>query len=636
MKLKPNKYYIFFCIVLSIVVLTSVGEKHKTPDSTSTADPTPYTYRMEGKDKEIKVTSLYLTMRDGTRIATSVYLPADIKAGEKLPVIFHQTRYWRSIDLRWPLSVIKSKFVDAYARMIKKIVLNRYAVVNIDVRGTGASFGCQRDPFSIEQIKDAEEVVNWIVKQHWSDGMVGLLGASYTGMSAEFSLANKHPNIKALMSLYTGLDFYDEMVFPGGVYQQSFVKKFGDVCAMLDRNEFTIGSKLENFFIKGVAPVEGQKKLLKQAVAEHYTNFNVYEQTCSVDYRNDPSPDKNIQSMDALSLHSYLKDINDSKVPICLFTGWFDGSFALGSARLFNNLKGNQHKLIIGPWDHGSLYNCSPYIQQSCTFDRMAEVLKFFDYHLKKKQNGLYDEAPVHYYTMGEEQWKTSSVWPPIGIVNQSFYFASNNQLLMRSEGKEKDYDTYIADNTAGTGKNTRSESLVFMLTSSKLYDSRTERDKKLVCYNTLKLQEDIEVTGHPLITLFIDADTSDAGLFVYLEDIDEAGKVHYITEGIFRAIHRNSKGDNGYKDIVPSYTYLKNMASPLKPGEIAKVEFDLLPVSHLFRKGHSIRIAISCVDTDHYKKLTPDGTKIKIYRSALYSSNIMLPVIPSNLSQKP
>jgi putative CocE/NonD family hydrolase len=129
------------------------------------------------------------------------------------------------------------------------------------------------------------------------------------------------------------------------------------------------------------------------------------------------------------------------------------------------------------------------------------------------------------------------------------------------------------------------------------------------------------------MITLYIDADTSDAGFFVYLEDVDENGGVHYITEGLFRAIHRNSLGSLGYKDIVPQYTYRKSDAAPLKHGEIAKLDFDLLPTSFLFKKGHSIRIAISCGDKDHYKEVTPNGTKIHVYRNTVYSSKIVLPV---------
>ena len=568
-------------------------------------------------------------MRDGVKIAVSLHLPKDFKKGEKLPTVFHQTRYWRSIDLRWPVSMFNSRFVDMYDKIVKVLVLNRYAVVNIDVRGTGASFGRQKNPFSREQVKDGSEIINWIVQQPWCDGDIGLLGASYTGMAAEFLLTDENPNIKALMSLYTGMDFYDEMVFPGGIYNQYFIKTYATICSALDKDEFNLGNKTENFIIKGVSPVQKHgNKLLKEALSEHITNFNIYEQTQSVKFRDDASPDKSVQTIDELSLHTFLKNLNAANVPICLYTGWFDGPFALGSARLFNNLKGSENKLIIGPWDHGSAYNCSPYNQVSCTFDRMAEVIKFFDFHLKKKENGLDKEAAVHYFTMGEDKWKASATWPPAGITDQSFYFYPNNELSTLPQNAPSGYDTYIADTSIGTGHNTRSESLVFGLKSPKMYDSRTERDMKLLCYTTKKLEKDIEVTGHPLITLYIDADTTDAGFFIYLEDVDEQGQVHYITEGLFRAIHRNSIGSLGYKDIVPQYTYRKSDAAPLKHGEIAKLEFDLLPTSFLFKKGHSIKVAISCGDKDHYPEVTPNGTKIHVYRNTVYSSKIVLPSI--------
>ncbi len=620
--------YVIFCALISVFTLTSGGIKDKKASDTAITNDAPYKYRSEGKDSEIKTTSFYLTMRDGEKIAVSLHLPSDLKKGEKLPTILHQTRYWRSMDLRWPVSAFSSRFFDLYNKIIKKLVLNRYAVVNIDVRGTGASFGKQKNPFPKEQISDGAEVIDWIVQQSWSDSAVGLLGASYTGMAAEFLLTSKQPNIKAVMSLYTGFDFYDEMIFPGGIYNQYFVKAYGELCAGLDKDVFNLSTKTENFLIKGVTPVQKNgKRLLTKAITEHASNFNIYEQTRTINYRDDAPPDKNVQTIDELSLHTFIDDINAANVPVCLYTGWFDGSFALGSARFFNNLKGSQNKLIIGPWDHGSIYNCSPYVQEACSFDRMAEVIKFFDYHLKKKDNGLDKEAPVHYFTMGEDKWKTSKTWPPPGSAAKSFYFSPHNELSMQPQIQQSGFDTYIADSSAGTGHNTRSESLVFRLKSANMYDSRTERDLKLLCYTSPKLMEDIEVTGHPVITLFFDADTSDAGFFIYLEDVDENGVVHYITEGLFRAIHRNSIGDVGYKDIVPQYTYRRNDISPLNHGEIAKLEFDLLPTSFLFKKGHSIRVAVSCSDKDHYNEITPNGTKIHVYRNTLYASKIILPI---------
>ncbi len=243
--MKQKSIYVISCTLLSLITLTSGSVKNKNTKGTIVTDTVPSTYRSDGKDSEIKTTSFYLTMRDGVKIAVSLHLPSNLKKGEKLPTIFHQTRYWRSIDLRWPVNMFSSRFIDLYGKMIKNIVLNQYAVVNIDVRGTGASFGRQKNPFSNEQIKDGAEVLDWIVKQSWSDSNVGLLGASYTGMAAEFLLAEKSPNVKALMSLYTGLDFYDEMIFPGGIYHDYFVKAFGETSTTLDKNEFNLGNKTD-------------------------------------------------------------------------------------------------------------------------------------------------------------------------------------------------------------------------------------------------------------------------------------------------------------------------------------------------------------------------------------------------------
>ncbi len=628
--MKSKKYYFIFLTLLSLIILTSESVGNKLHSNTSGTDSTHYNYRSVGKDNEIKTTSFYLTMRDGVKIAVSLNLPSDLKKGERLPTILHQTRYWRSMDLRWPANMFSSRFIDLYSKIVKAGVLNRYAVVNIDVRGTGASFGNQKNPFSQEQSQDGYEIADWIVKQDWSDSTIGLIGASYTGMTAEFLLAKKHPNVKAVMSLYTGFDFYDEMVSPGGIYNEYFLKTYGSFCTLLDNDVFIVPNMPESRVIKGVTPVQKNgKELLKAALADHKKNCNMYAQTQAVNYRDDPAPDGSLQSIDEISLHTFIDNINSANVPVCLYTGWFDGSFALGSARLFNNLKGNQNKLIIGPWDHGGIYNCSPYVQEKSTFDRMGEIMKFFDFHLKKKANGLDQEAPVRYFTMGEDKWKTATEWPPADIKQQSFYFCPSNELATQQQVQSIGYDTYIADSLAGTGNNTRSESMLFRLTSPKMYDSRAERDKRLLCYTSKKLEQNLEVTGHPLITLFIDADTTDAGFFVYLEDIDENGEVHYITEGLFRAIHRNSLGSLGYKDVVPQYTYRKSYSSPLKKNEISKIEFDLLPTSFVFKKGHYIRIAISLGDKDHYKAVTPIGTKIHVYRNAVYPSKIILPIAP-------
>ena len=54
--------------------------------------------------KGISTSSRYLTMRDGVKIAVDLSLPASLKDGERIPAILRQTRYFRSLDIGWPLS----------------------------------------------------------------------------------------------------------------------------------------------------------------------------------------------------------------------------------------------------------------------------------------------------------------------------------------------------------------------------------------------------------------------------------------------------------------------------------------------------------------------------------------------------
>ena len=74
-----KKSIIIFCTLLSIIILTSGGIKEKNNPDKTISETTPYKYRSEGKDKEIKTTSFYLTMRDGEQIAVSLHLPSDLK-----------------------------------------------------------------------------------------------------------------------------------------------------------------------------------------------------------------------------------------------------------------------------------------------------------------------------------------------------------------------------------------------------------------------------------------------------------------------------------------------------------------------------------------------------------------------------
>jgi hypothetical protein len=147
--------------------------------------------------------------------------------------------------------------------------------------------------------------------------------------------------------------------------------------------------------------------------------------------------------------------------------------------------------------------------------------------------------------------------------------------------------------------------------------------------YDSEPLEEDMEVTGHVLVDIFVSSSTSDAQVFVYLEDIDENGKVQYVTEGELRALHRKVSNEKApYKLVGPYHSYLREDGQPLKPGEVAEIQFSMLPISYLFKKGHRIRIAVAGADADQFRNMTNDEPEYTIHRSFKYPSRVELPVV--------
>jgi putative CocE/NonD family hydrolase len=138
-----------------------------------------------------------------------------------------------------------------------------------------------------------------------------------------------------------------------------------------------------------------------------------------------------------------------------------------------------------------------------------------------------------------------------------------------------------------------------------------------------------MEVTGHTEVVLHISSTSNDAQVFIYLEDVAPDGSVEYVTEGLFRGIHRKiGQGEPQHKLAEPYHTYMKADAMPLEPGKPAELSFGMLPVSYLFKKGHRIRIAISGADAEHYRNMTKDQPTYTIHRTFAQPSRVVLPVV--------
>jgi putative CocE/NonD family hydrolase len=573
--------------------------------------------------------SRYLTMRDGARIAVDVYLPRGLTVSDKVPAILHQTSYHRSYAYRWPLGFL----MDGPGPLVELFVSRGYAWIDVDVRGSGASFGSRPMPWSPEEVRDGAEIVDWIVRQPWSNGKVGATGISYAGTAAEMLLINRHRAVKAIAPRFSLYDVYPDIAFPGGIQLVWFTEAWARLNRTLDANRLPSDVPwYGRVAISGVRRVDEDRdgRLLDAALREHAVNYDPHLWALDVTYRDDV-PRGAPGTADRFSPHSFAREIRASGAAVYSYSGWLDGAYQVAAIKRHLALRGGApHRLILGPWDHGGRRQISPDASSPVVgFDQGAELLRFFDHHLRARANGIEAEPPVHYFTMGEERWKSAERWPPPSRT-WSLYPDGGGR-LSAAPGSATGADEYPADFTVGTGVATRWRALLGGIGAAP-YPDRARRDARLLVYTSAPLVEAVEVTGHPVVRLLVSATTTDAALFVYLEDVDESGRVSYVTEGQLRALHRKRVATPPRATVppVPQRTFARADGRPLVPGEPTALVFDLLPTSYRFARGHAVRIAVAAADIDHFARIPAEGpSTFRLHLGGNQGSRIDLPRAP-------
>lgn len=623
-------------LVLSASLSSLFGQKkdkNYIPSDGIVTVPVPYDYQSNKKYKKIQAESFYLTMRDSVQLAVNLYLPKGLPEGEKVPTLLYQTRYWRGGAFRWPFSMFLNNFSTKSGKMIEEVILNGYAVLAVDVRGSGASSGQRDYPWTMDEIKDGAEIVDWIIEQDWSNGRVGAAGVSYSGTTAEMLVVNQHPAVKCVVPMFSLFDVYDDISFPNGVHFEYFTKNWGAANVALDNNKFPEKARKARFVVRGVQPVKGDKKGIKRAVEAHQDNLNVYDGAKTIVYRDDKSGNEAAARAEIFSPYFYQDEINQSGTVIYSMSGWYDADYPHASIKRFLTYTNPNNRLILGPWEHGGNFNCSPVNAGPSGFDKLNELMKFFDFYLKDIPTGIEDEPRVHYFTMVEEKWKTADTWPPKTARSEYIYLGPDNQLKTNKQTENSGSYTYMVDTTTGTGPDARWNSVFGELHQPQAYIDLEERLDKMLLIKGEALTKDLEITGHAAAHLYLSSSDEDGAVFLYLLDEAPDGSIRYITEGNIRLMHRKlgDKTKAPYKDAatVPYHSYNKADAAPMPVNRPEAVSFDLLPVSYMVPKGHKLIMAVSCADRDHFELLDKAGDEIQIYYGNQYPSKLELPIVP-------
>lgn len=583
------------------------------------------TYRSIASYRGMVTRSRYLTMRDGVQIAVDLHMPGNYRGAARLPTLVCTTRYWRALDLRPGFGWIERERL----RMRRYLTAHGYAVLDVDARGTGASFGTRQHEWDREEVRDGGDIADWIVAQPWSNGRIGAFGVSYAGSAAELFCVPNHPAVRAVVPAFSEFDLYTDIAFPGGMFLRGFVEAWAAANRALDANRLPIErlawlERLAVLGIRGVKPVDADptRTLLQAAVAEHQRNGHADQITPAVRCREDLGAAG--FSVDDLSIHRQQAAIERSGVAIYGWGSWFDAVTADAVIRRFQTLS-NPQLAVIGAWNHGGEQHASPYaLGRNDMRLQWNEYLRFFDAYLLDRPTGAAQQAQertLTYFTIGEERWKTTRTWPPAARQVQTWYCDAEGALSAQPPAADG-VDHYRVDFRANSGKTNRwytQAGGTFVR-----YGDRAKADRRLLTYTSPPLPHNVEITGHPVVQLWITASNDDAALLVYLEELDPHGRVTYLTEGVLRASHRASAAsDQG----LPYRSFTRADLRPLLPGQPTELRFALFPLSALIQRGHRLRIAVAGADHQLFPRLPERGRQIiNVLRQRGAASRIELP----------
>ena len=571
----------------------------------------------------------YVEMRDGVRIAVSIWTTPDlVKAA---PSVLINTRYWRAVKTE-----SSSLEKQPYYPLASKLLTHGYSLIVADARGSGASFGCRLAETDCNEVEDIHELIVWISSQSWCDGRVVTSGTSYSAITTLYSLTSSANSLVAGICRAPDFDMYRHLFAPGGIVNEWFIKTWGAVTAAQDANDtdalFSYGywpvPESGAGSIKGVLPVGEDKQLLSDAVDSHKSNFNI-GQTGSLECIDDFLFQYNPPIYDEYIRYA----IERNQVPLVIRCGWHDAGTALGAFALYCTLE-IPVQIVLGPWNHEGTYYVDPFKDKcdSCLRSAPEDEAKTM---LVRSLDKMVEQAPsrkkreVIYFTLGENKWKIAEKWPLPETKLQRWFFSAENELTKMQPMLPEGEDHYQIDSSASTGRFNRWYAQ--SPNQPVLFPDRYEEDKKLLVYDSQPLGEDIEITGHPVVSLYLKSTAADGQFFVYLECIDSAGCVTLLTEGQLRGKHRKISDDvPPYKMFGPYHSLKRVDIEPMRPDEVAEVTFDLLPISVLLKKGQRIRVAVAGADADTFTQIPESsGSEISVKRNMVNASWIDIPVIP-------
>ena len=569
-----------------------------------------------------ELTSQYVPVRDGTKIAVDVIRPTlngEI-VEEKLPVIWMHMTYNRRV-FEGGLTG------ETYPGAAMALVKYGYVVAIADMRGSYASYGWavtpRREEWQPEAYWDAYDITEWLAAQPWSDGNIGMWGCSATGHSQWQATATQPPHLKAIMPLCAPSEYYEINGVAAAAPQDP-----PDYPASVPPRQDESAARVDE-------DVTGE--MLDKARDEHRWNL----EPGIMPFRDSTSPwlekliDRTgVQIHLLVNTFSHFSQIQESGIPFYQSANWGEDYRVKSGVIIKLNSLSNPSKTLLAPGKHCT-YSSDYETKPANTFNINTEGLRWFDYWLKGVENGIMDEPPIYYYVNNapseDNAWRFADQWPLPNAKNINYYFGTPNA----SDNFHSGVNKGTLSTTSPTSVDTKDQYTVDYTVMP------ANRDQKGMSYTTEALVSDTEVTGNPVVHLWVSSTATDNDFLAFLYDVDENGIATQIPgtdDGQIRASFRTLNDPPFNNSGLPYHRCFAEDYKPLTPGKPVEMVFDMAPLAYNFRAGHRIRLVISCVaiPRKNAPAITPvldPAPVVSFFRDAARCSYLSLPVIPPSVS---
>jgi len=524
----------------------------------------PQIVKQKGSEPKYKMKiekNVMVPMSDGVRLAVDIYRP-DVEG--RFPTVLSfgswgkdicEMVLWMPPQQYLPDSPLWAGNLEAGP--ITYFVEHGYVVVVPDPRGWKLSEG-EIDVFVDTMFKDwprdIYDLIEWIITQPWSDGKVGMIGECIYGAAQILAAALKpHPALKAIAPWeYVGV-LVSDVNFNGALHTMLY-----SILTNRHVNDSNAWprSKLIPWAFKHLSKEEVEKRI-KELLDHPDIRYNPRYYGVLTYPEMDPAG----FMLDGLLqwLHPIPKDefpYENIRIPTYLNTPWLVAIYIWDTFYAFEKIVANNKKLLVSlpremprPW-----------------VDYADELVRWFDYWLKGIDTGIMDELPVKLFMTGINKWHFEREWPPKRACFKKLYLHPRGYISFDKPSEYSPPESF---------------------TQPALYEDPTAY---AMFYTSPPLKEELEIIGPVELHLEASIDKDFTNWIIDLVDIAPIGEAYVLSTGYLCTYFREL---DEKKSKIGFPVYERKDCKPAPKGAKIEYRIAMMPVAHLFQKGHRIQAII-------------------------------------------